>query len=178
MRGLSTYPISSSMFHEKARRPTPIWLAASPARPSWSTVSSRSSTSPRTRSSIVVIGSQGVRRTGSPTVLISRMAMRRSSHDRPVELAPNAQRAGDDCVTGPTCRSCVGSLPRALLRDAGEELTHLGLVEAAVATKGADGGELAGLGPAGDRLRVDAEEDCNLARREESALREGGLGVD
>src|SRR5690625_5337809 len=35
---------------EKACRLTPIWLAASPARPSWSTVSSRSSTSARTRS--------------------------------------------------------------------------------------------------------------------------------
>src|SRR3954452_8543521 len=135
------------MFHEKARRLTPIWLAASPARPSVSTVSSRSSTSERTRASIVVIGSQGVRRTGSPTVLISRMAMRRSSHGRPSLQVRNARRAGDDCVTGPSSGSCVGSLPRALLRDAREELTHLGLVEAAVAAEGADGGELAGLGP-------------------------------
>src|SRR5699024_6085352 len=64
-----------SMFQENARRFTPIWLAARPARPSASTVSTRSLTRERTVWSMLVIFSQGVRSTGSPTIRMSRKAM-------------------------------------------------------------------------------------------------------
>ncbi|GGL25782.1 hypothetical protein GCM10009774_15290 [Cellulomonas gelida] len=66
------------------------------------------------------------------------------------------------------------SLARTLLRDALEELAHLGLVEAAVPAERADGRQLAGLGPARDRLRVDAEQDRDLARGQQRALLQGG----
>src|SRR5699024_3832958 len=74
-RGLSTYPTSPSIFQENARRFTPIWFAARPARPSASTVSTRSVTRERTLWSMREISSQAVRSTGSPTILMSRKAM-------------------------------------------------------------------------------------------------------
>src|SRR5690606_31774726 len=48
-----------------------------------------------------------------------------------------------------------------------QEAADLALVEAAVATQRADGGELAGVRPAGHRLGVDAEENRDLGRGEE-----------
>src|SRR5205085_980648 len=57
-------------------------------------------------------------------------------------------------------RSAVG----ALLGDAGQEGPHLRLAVAAVAPEGADRGQLAGLGPAGDGLGVDTEHRGDLGR--------------
>src|SRR5690242_9767972 len=68
--GLTMCPITPSMLYEKTRRLTPICGPASPARPGWSTVSSRSRTSAARSLSNALTSSAGVRSTGSP---ISRM---------------------------------------------------------------------------------------------------------
>lgn len=57
-----------------ARRLTPIWLADNPARPGSSTVSNKSCTRWRTAGVISLMGSHGVRSTGSGTTRISRIA--------------------------------------------------------------------------------------------------------
>jgi len=66
--------------------------------------------------------------------------------------------------------------PVTRLRDAGEQRADLGLAIAAVATEGADRGELAALGPAGDRLGVHAEHRGDLGRRQQ-CLGVGGTGA-
>src|SRR3954452_2071491 len=70
MTGVTRCPMTPSMLYEKTRRPTPICGPASPARPGWSTVSSRSRTTAARLSSNAFTSSAGVRSTGSP---ISRM---------------------------------------------------------------------------------------------------------
>jgi hypothetical protein len=52
-------------------------------------------------------------------------------------------------------------------RDAGQQLADLGLAVAAVPTQGADAGELAGLGPAGDGLGVHPEHGRHLSGGEQ-----------
>src|SRR5947208_2625244 len=54
-----------------------------------------------------------------------------------------------------------------------EQRADLGLAVPAVAAESADRGELAGLGPPGDRLRVDAEQRRHFGRGEERL----GLGT-
>src|SRR5262245_13805821 len=54
----------------------------------------------------------------------------------------------------------------ALLRDAREQGTDLGLPVAPVPSERADRGELAGLGPTGHGLRVDTEHRGDLSRGE------------
>ena len=69
----------------------------------------------------------------------------------------------------PGCRTIAWSVAGAALGgdDVAQELLDLGLAVAAVATQSADGGQLAGLGPTRDRLRVHAEHGGHLSRREE-----------
>merc|ERR1711969_166550 len=69
-----------------ARRPTPIWGAATPARPGSSTVSSRSRTRERTPSSMTSIVALGARSTGSPKTRIARTAMSGSRRRGPQAL--------------------------------------------------------------------------------------------
>src|SRR3954470_4577246 len=61
------------MLYENTRRLTPICGAASPARPGWSTVSSRSRTSAARSRSKARTGSAGVRSTGSPSSRMGRI---------------------------------------------------------------------------------------------------------
>src|SRR5674476_1615336 len=66
----------------------------------------------------------------------------------------------------------------ALLWYATEQSAHLGRVVAAVATEGLDRRDLAGLGPAGDGLGVDAEQRGDLRRRQQSpGLARSGVHV-
>src|SRR5665647_1061936 len=66
----------------------------------------------------------------------------------------------------------------ALLWYATEQSAHLGCVVAAVATEGLDRRDLAGLGPAGDGLGVDAEQRGDLRRRQQSlGLARSGVHV-
>src|SRR4051794_15235058 len=51
--------------------------------------------------------------------------------------------------------------------DVAQEFLDFGLAVASVATESADGGQLAGLGPARDRLRVHTEHGGYLSGREE-----------
>ena len=66
-------------------------------------------------------------------------------------------------------RSDRGSVAGAALsgNDVAQQLLDLRLAVAAVATESADSGQLAGLGPARDRLRVHAEHGGHLSGREE-----------
>src|SRR5690606_11861804 len=54
-----------------------------------------------------------------------------------------------------------------LLGYAAEQLAHLGLPVTTVAAEGPDGRDLPGLGPPGDRLRVDTEQRGHLGRGEQ-----------
>src|SRR5674476_521518 len=66
----------------------------------------------------------------------------------------------------------------ALLWYATEQSPHHGRVAAAVATEGLDRRDLAGLGPAGDGLGVDAEQRGDLRRRQQSpGLARSGVHV-
>ena len=61
----------------------------------------------------------------------------------------------------------IGALP--------EQGEHLRLSIAPVAAEGANGGKLSRFGPAGDRLRVDAEQLSHLTRGEQTfGVRHGG----
>ena len=70
---------------------------------------------------------------------------------------------------GTTPEGCVGSVAGAALGgdDVAQEFLDFGLAVASVATESADGGQLAGLGPARDRLGVHAEHGGYLSGREE-----------
>src|SRR5690606_26251441 len=161
--------MSSSMFHENARRLTPIWLAARPARPSWSTVSSRSSTSALTRSSISVIGSHGARRTGAPPLRMSRIAMASVAHGR--AGVPNASAGrGDRAAPGLPPREQAAAEEGALQ---GAVPVHAAAPESGCLSRGEQPGEHGAVGAQHPRVEVGldaaeglAGEDAELDRDE------------
>ena len=88
--------------------------------------------------------------------------------DPPGEAGRTPRRATEG-PGGSVVRARARSVARAALRgdDVSQQLLDLGLAVAAVAAERPDGAQLAGLGPAGDRLRVHAEHGCHLSGREE-----------
>src|SRR5512144_2323598 len=74
---------------------------------------------------------------------------------------------GSRTLAGPRPNGADGLLAALLVRDSGEQGAHLAFPVAAVAAERPDRGELAGLRPPRDRLRVDAERRRDLGGGEQ-----------
>ncbi len=94
----------------------------------------------------------------------------------PCRRGPGTPRSATPAGGDARSVRCGSVLLDALVRDAREQRTDLGLPVPSVPAQRADRRQLAGLGPPRDRLGVDAEESRDLGRSEQRLRRVGRSG--